>query len=78
MTVEVHRTKNFSKGVIFCLDLEGVSDGEIEEGLAEFGVVAARRIHARRGGELVPTNSVILTFDRTDLPAEVKVGYVAV
>ena len=78
MTVEVHRSKNFSRGVISCLDLDGVSDGEIEEGLAEFGVLAARRIHARRGGQLVPTHSVILTFDRTDIPTEVKVGYVSV
>ena len=78
MTVEVHRSKNFSRGVIFCLDLEGVSDGEIEEGLAEFGVITARRIQTRRGGELVPTHSVILTFDSTDIPTEVKVGYVTV
>ena len=60
------------------MDLEDVSDGEIEEGLAEFGVIAARRIRARRAGELTPTHSVILTFNRTDLPREVKVGYVSV
>ena len=78
LTVEIHRTKNFSRGVIFCLDLDGVSDAEIEEGLADFGVTAARRIRVRRGGELVPTNSVILTFDRTELPREVKIGYEAV
>ena len=78
MTVETHRTKNFSRGVIFCFDLEGVSDGEIEEGLAGFGVIAARRIRTRRGGELAPTHSVILTFNSTDLPREVKVGYLSV
>ena len=78
MTVETHRTKNFSRGVIFCLDLEGVSDGEIEEGLAEFGVIAARRIRTKRGGEFVQTHSVILTFNSTDLPREVKVGYLSV
>ena len=78
MTVETHRTKNFSRGVIFCMDLEGVSDGEIEEGLAGFGVIAARRIRTRRGRELVPTHSVILTFNSTDLPREVKVGYLSV
>ena len=58
MAVEIHRTKNFSRGVVFCLDLESVSDGEIEEGLADLSVNAARRIRARRGGELVPTHSV--------------------
>ena len=38
-------------------------------------MIAARRIRARRGGEQVPTHSVILIFDRTELPREVKVGY---
>ena len=66
--VEIHSTKNFSRGVIFCSDLESVSDGEIEEGLADFSVKAARRIRARRGGELVPTHSVnLFTCDRTEL-----------
>ena len=77
MTVETHRTMNYSRGVIFCLGPEGVSDGEIEEGLAEFGVIAARRIRTRRGG-LVPTQSVILTFNSANLPREVKVWYASV
>ena len=59
MAVEIHHTKNFSRGVIFRLDLESVSDGEIEEGLADFGMKAASGIRARRRGELVPTHSVI-------------------
>ncbi|XP_037076872.1 zinc finger protein 408-like [Pollicipes pollicipes] len=49
MTVEVHRTKNSSKGIINCFDLKDVSEEEIVDGLTEFGVTDARRIKVRRG-----------------------------
>ena len=78
MKVTPHRTKNSCKGVIFCPDLVGVSDGEIEEGLSESGVTCARRILRKRDKKMIPTHSVILTFDGIDLPQEVLVGYLAV
>ena len=76
LETEPHRTKNSSRGVINCYELKDVADEDIADGLAEFGVTAARRILTRRG--TVPTNNVILTFDGTDLPTEVNVGYVKV
>ena len=79
--VEPHPTKNTVKGVITCQDLRGVSEDEIVEGMEEQGVLAARRIRRReRGAEraLVDTDSVILTFNRTNLPDRVKVGYLSV
>ena len=78
ITVSVHRTKNFSRGVIFCPDLEDVSDDDIAEGLSDFGVVAARRIRSRKAGVTSPTHNVILTFNQLDMPREVFVGYVRV
>ena len=76
VTVEPHRTKNTSRGVINCFDLRDISDEEIADGLADFGVTSARRILTKRG--TVKTDNVILTFDTTDLPNEVRVGYVKV
>ena len=78
ITVTAHRTKNGSKGVIHCTDLEDVGDEDIEDGLAEFGVIAARRIKSKRNGVLVPTHNIILTFNQFDLPKEVVVGYLRV
>ena len=78
VTIEPHKTKNFSKGVITCFDLKGVSEDEIVDGLAESGVVEARRVRRKEGGTFVDTNTVILTFDGTDLPSDVVVGYAKV
>ena len=79
ITVTAHRTKNGSKGVIHCADLEDVDDEEIEDGLADFGVIAARRIKSkRRDGTLTPTHNIILSFNQLDLPKEVVVGYLRV
>ncbi|KAF0300444.1 hypothetical protein FJT64_027057 [Amphibalanus amphitrite] len=44
--------------------------------LAEDDTQAARRIMTKRG--TVSTNNIILTFDSTDLPSEIRVGYVKV
>ena len=76
--VSAHRSKNSGRGVIFCDDLEGVSDDEIADGLSESGVISARRILTRKAGKLVPTHSVVLTFNKVDLPSEVLVGYLRV
>ena len=78
ITVSPHRTKNFSKGVIFCPDLQDVSDGDIEEGLSDVGVVSARRINSRKAGATIPTHNIVLTFDDVHTPPEVLVGYVRV
>ena len=78
MSVTAHRTKNSNRGVIFCPDLEGVSNEDIADGLSACGVVNARRILSRRAGVDVPTPNIILTFSQLDLPREVPVGYVMV
>ena len=78
MSVSAHRTKNASRGVIYCEDLEDVSDDDIADGLAAFGVASARRIKSRKNGVLVPTQSIVLTFDQVELPQEIPVGYVKV
>ena len=54
ITVTAHRTKNSSQGVVYCTDLEGVSNDDIADGLAECGVSSARRIMTKREGYLGP------------------------
>ena len=78
ITVVPHRTKNFSKGVISCYELRDTSDEEIVDGLLTSGVTEAKRILVRKGGNTISTNSIILTFDRDELPPDVAVGYTRV
>ena len=78
LTVTPHRTKNTSKGVITCYDLKETNETDIVDGLAAAGVVNAVKIKTKRGPELIPTNSIILTFNRKELPTEVAVGYLRV
>ena len=52
-------------------DLEGVSEEEICENLSS----SVKRIKVRRDNELVPTNTLILTFNTPTLPDSVKAGY---
>ena len=73
-----HMSKNFSKGVIRCADLRYVPEEEIVDGLSEFGVVGAKKMKFRKGDELRETDVVTLTFDKTDLPDHVMVGYVRI
>ena len=62
MKVPPHRTKNSSRGVIYCPDLEDTCDDDIVNGLAEYGVTAVRRIHTKKGGVMTAHN-LILTFN---------------
>ena len=78
ITVTAHRTKNSSQGVVYCTDLEGVSNDEIADGLSECGVSSARRIMTKRRGTWVPTHSVVLSFNQEELPRDVTIGYVRV
>ena len=73
INVTPHTTLNFSKGVVRSKDLEGVSEEEICENLSSQGVSSVKRIN-----ELVPTNTLILTFNTPTLPDSVKAGYLRI
>ena len=75
ITVVPHRTKNYTKGVISCYELNDTSDEEIADGLATSGVAEAKRLYVKKKGNVVPTSSIILTFDSTELPSHVAVDY---
>ena len=57
--VSPNRTKNSSRGVIYCPDLKDTSDDDIVDGLAEYGVTAVRRIHTKRGGATSAHNLIL-------------------
>lgn len=76
--VEIHRGLNQKRGVIVCPELRDVPEQEILDEMRESGVAAVRKMNAFRDGRTVPTNSVLLTFDRLRLPMEVTVGHLRV
>ena len=78
VTITPHKSLNTKKGVIRCSDLAGCSEEEIQSELASQGVTEVRRIKVRREGELKSTNTLILTFNKSALPTDIKVGFLNV
>lgn len=70
-----HKSLNTSRGLIRCPDLRGVSDEEITTELKDQNVTAARRIKIKKDEQLIPTNTIILTFGTSILPKSLKIGY---
>ncbi|XP_055941890.1 uncharacterized protein LOC129971938 [Argiope bruennichi] len=75
VSVTLHRTLNFCRGVISEKELLSSPESEILDGLASQGVIAVKRIFMKKGNTLVATNSIILTFNTTKLPSSIKAGY---
>ncbi|XP_064465074.1 uncharacterized protein LOC135376493 [Ornithodoros turicata] len=75
VSITKHRILNIVKGVISESELLDCSDIEIEEGLREHGVVAARRIVMRRDGKEMQTKHIVLSFQLHRLPQTIKAGY---
>lgn len=75
VSVSPHRTLNTIRGVISEDDLLDSSEEEILEGLKHAGVVAVKRIIFRKNGQETPSKHLILTFERHELPVNVKAGY---
>ena len=73
-----HSSLNFSKGVIRCPDLSGLSEEEILTELTPQGVSGVRRISFSKEGKRIPTNTLVLTFNNPKLPTTIKVGYLIV
>ena len=72
--VEKHATLNTSKGVVTCRDFLDDDIASIKNVFAAEGVIDIRRISRKENGILIPTSSVILTFDNPTLPSRLT-GY---
>ena len=71
--VTAHRTLNSSKGVIRCRELSGMTEEEIAHELRDQSVSTVKRILIQKGQKA--TDTYILTFQKTELPQSIKVGY---
>ena len=69
---------NSSRGVIRCSALSDLSEVEIRDELKTQGVVEVHRVTVKKEGKVIPTNTLSLTFNRPDMPKEIKVGYLQV
>ncbi|XP_024085183.1 uncharacterized protein LOC112127881 [Cimex lectularius] len=70
-----HRKLNSSQGVISARDLLTCSEEEIKEELSSQGVIEVKRIKRKTDRGLINTASLILTFDRPEMPKEVWAIY---
>ena len=75
ITVEKHRTLNISKGIFHCEYLQDMTNEDICNELQNQNVTEVYRIQKREGDNKVPTDTFIVTFETSNLPKEVKIGY---
>jgi hypothetical protein len=76
ISVTAHASLNSSRGVVRSYHFEGLSEGEIKEGLSTQGVTNAHRVlRTNKDGKKVPTNTIFLTFCTPVLPTRVKIMY---
>ena len=76
--VSEHRSKNSSKGAIWCRNLEGLTEDEILGELKAQGVTRVERCMKGEVGAKVPTHTLFLTFSKPELPKEINIGYLKV
>ena len=70
-----HNSLNTSKGVVRSSELSLCTLDEIKRYLQNQGVSDVKRISIKRNDEIIHTNTYIFTFDRSQVPKELKVGY---
>lgn len=73
--VKAHAFLNSSKGIIRSKELEYCTEEEIKNELKSQGITAAYRIKIKKEQKEIPTNTIILTFNKPVAPKEIKVGF---
>ena len=73
--VTPHRTLNYSRCVIWCKELAGMDEEDIQNELQEQGVTKVERMKRQKDGRLIPADSYILTINGQEIPKEIKVGF---
>lgn len=73
--VSMHRSLNYSLGVIYTNEFRGIPEDEIVEFLRPQGVIQVRKILKKQDNILKETGLCILTFDTNTLPSQLKIGY---
>jgi hypothetical protein len=74
--VSLHVNLNQSKGKVFCPELNSLTNEEILDELKAEKVIGVRRMMRKNGnGILEGTDTLVLTFDRPQIPDTLLVGY---
>lgn len=73
--VSAHKALNSSRCVIYCRELDNMSELEIKDELKPQGITGVERMKKRQNGNLVPSDSYILTCKTPVIPTEIKVAY---
>ena len=73
--VTPHRTLNYSRCVIWCKEMAGMDEEDIQKELQEQGVTKVERMKRRKEGRLIPADSYILTINGQEIPKEIKVDF---
>ena len=75
VTVTEHKTLNSCKGIIRDRILKHETEKNITEYLKQQGVTACKRFTIKKDGNLIETNTLLLTFNSTSLPKSLKIFY---
>jgi hypothetical protein len=78
INVEIHKSLNSCKGVIYCKDLTNFDEKDILEELRKQNVTEVKCIMTRQEGVLKPSPLHILTFNSIELPHSVYIGFIRV
>ncbi|XP_055604230.1 uncharacterized protein LOC129752482 [Uranotaenia lowii] len=78
VATEMHQTLNYTKCVVTCSDVAGISDKDLAEELADQNVTCVYRFVRKVEGKEVPTNSFLLTIKGTTRPTHIMFGYIRV
>ena len=73
--VKPHQTLNSSKGIVRSRELQHESLDSIKKHLHSQGVTDVHRISIKKNGEMMLTNTYILTFNTPTAPTRILAGY---
>ena len=75
VSVSEHNSLNKSRGIVKDRTLKGETEENIVEYLAPQGVIACKRFRIKKDNVRVDTNMLLLTFNTTTLPQNIKIFY---
>lgn len=78
LLLELHRSLNFSKGVVYVPELVKCSEKEIELELQAQGVVKVFRITKNVNNTRIPTPTLIITFEKPETPDKITFDFLQV
>lgn len=73
--VELHKTLNICKGVIYCKDWFMLSDDEIKKELEDQKVVKVENIKREKDGKRIASPLFIISFNAYNLPTQLDTGF---